>query len=150
MTTMHKIRDWLYVASFREAQDIALLKNNEIDAVLHLHQSIEYDTIPTLFVPVQEGFPLGKHDIITGLNFIAEQHAQGKKVVVACGAGISRSVIFATGALKMAESLTMSKAFSEVRKKHERAMPDELHWQSMCTYFGENTDFWEMWRTIEL
>lgn len=147
---MHKIRDWLYVASFRETQDLAQLKNHDIGAVLHLHQPIEYDDITTQFVPVQEGYPLAKQDMVNGLNFIRDQHAQGKKVVVACGAGISRSVIFATGALKMAESLTMSKAFSEVRKKHERAMPDELHWQSMCGYFGENTDFWEMWRTIEL
>lgn len=147
---MHKIRDWLFVASFRETQDLAQLENHAIGAVLQLHQSVDYDDITTLFVPVQEGYPLVKHDMVNGLNFIRDQHAQGKKVVVACGAGISRSVIFATGALKMAESLTMSKAFSEVRKKHERAMPDELHWQSMCTYFGENTDFWEMWRTIEL
>ncbi|MDX2076554.1 MAG: dual specificity protein phosphatase [bacterium] len=147
---MHKIRDWLYVASFRETQDLAQLKNQDIGAILHLHQPVEHEGIDTLFVPVQEGFPLAKNDIVRGLNFINEQHAQGKKVVVACGAGISRSVIFATGALKMDESLTMTKSFAEIRKKHERAMPDELHWQSMCAYFNETIDFWEMWRTIEL
>ena len=147
---MHKIRDWLYVSNYRETQDIAQLKNQAIGAVLQLHQPYEYKTIETLYVPVQEGFPLAKNDMVRGLNFVTDQHAQGKHVVVACGAGISRSVIFATGALKVAESLTLSKAFSEIRKKHERAMPDELHWQSMCAYFNEEMDFWEMWRTIEL
>lgn len=147
---MHKIRDWLYVASYRETQDLAQLNKQNVGAVLHLQQLVEHDGIATLYLPIQEGLPLSKHDIIAGLNFIQDQHAHGKSVVVACGAGISRSVIFAVGALKIAENISLSKAFSDIRKVHERAMPDELHWQSMCQYFGENIDFWEMWRTIEL
>ncbi len=147
---MHKIRDWLYVASYRETQDLAQLKQQNVGAVLHLQQLVEHDGIATLYLPIQEGFPLTRTEITNGLNFIHNQHTQGHVVVVACGAGISRSVIFAIGALKMAENISLAKAFSDIRKVHERAMPDELHWQSMCQYFGEKIDFWEMWRTIEL
>jgi protein-tyrosine phosphatase len=147
---MHQIRDWLYVASYRETQDPAKLKERNIGAVLHLQQLVEQEGINTLYIPIQEGIPLTKNQIATGLNYIREHHEQGKAIVVACGAGISRSVIFAVGALKMIEGLSLSKAFSDIRKVHERAMPDELHWQNMCNYFGEHIDFWEMWRTIEL
>lgn len=147
---MHKIRAWLYVAGFREIQNSSLIDDNQIGAMLLLHQPVEHDSIATLYVPVQEGLPLSKQDIVRGLDFIITQHAQGQNVVVACGAGISRSVIFAVGALRQIEALTLPQAFAEIRKKHERAMPDELHWQSMCDYFGEKVDFWEMWRTIEL
>lgn len=147
---MYKIRDWLYVASYRETQDQTHLQQHHVGAILHLQQLVEHDGIATLYLPIQEGLPILKSQVTQGLNFIQQQHDQGKVVVIACGAGISRSVIFAVAALKLIEHISLSQAFSDIRKVHERAMPDDVHWESMCQYFDEHIDFWEMWRTIDL
>lgn len=147
---MNQIRPWLFVGNFRETESLDLLTEHSIGAMLQLHRHVKHNSIAEKYIPVEEGFPLPKHAIEQGLQFVFEQQATGKNVLIACGAGVSRSVIFAVAVLKVFEKLTLPDAFSEVLKHHEKAMPDELHWQSMNEYFGEDTDYWEMWRTIAL
>lgn len=147
---MHRIRPWLYVGSQRETENPEQLQAHEIGAMLQLHRHIPQEGITEKYLPVEEGYPLPKHSIEQGIQFILDEKAAGRAVLVACGAGVSRSVMFATAALKVAENLTLPEAFSEVLKLHDKAMPDELHWKSMNEYFGEDTDYWEMWRTIAL
>ncbi|MFW5748316.1 MAG: dual specificity protein phosphatase family protein [Chloroflexota bacterium] len=147
---MYRISPWLYTGSYDESADPGLLREESIDAVLQVYRPVNHDGIQTHYIASEEGYPLPAPMLVEALAFIDAQHAQGHRVLIACGAGISRSVTFAVAALAHTEGLSLVDAFTRVLKVHPRAMPDEIHWQSLNTYFGESTDYWEMWRTIAL
>jgi protein-tyrosine phosphatase len=143
---MNEIRPWLYVGKHLEAANVALLEKHQIMAMLLLHLPLKTRGIPTLFVPIQDGVPLHADKLDKGIAFIREQKAAGHHVLVACSAGVSRSVTLATAALKLEENLTLPNAFREVRAQHPRAMPDQVLWDGLAKYFGEEISFWDIWR----
>lgn len=147
---MKTIRPWLSIGTYEETLHRATLDDAGIDAMLVLHREVEHEGLPSLYIPVEEGYALALHDLKRGIDFMLEHKDAGDHVMVACGAGISRSVTFAVGALAAAEGLTLVDSFSQIRKLHERAMPDELHWATLNRMFEESVDFWDLWQLIEL
>ena len=145
---MHRIRPWLATGKYKETQDRDALQRDGITAMLQLHRPVEQPGIPTLFIEITEGYNLPPYALEKALAFV-DKHRDGH-VLIACGVGISRSSSFAVAALKHVEGLSLVDAFSAVRKANPQAMPDERHWQDLCDYFGEQIDFWEMWKKIEL
>lgn len=143
---MIEIRPWLCVGKHVEASNLALLEQHKITAMLLVHQSLKTIGIPLLFVPIQDGVPLRSDKLERGVAFIREQKSEGRNVLVACSAGISRSVTFATAALKLEEDLTLHDAFHALREKHPAALPDQVLWAGLCKYFGEEISFWDIWR----
>lgn len=149
---MHKIRSWLYIGNYQEAQDEALLKENGINGVVQLFRPVDYNdpTLEALYLPVEEGYPLLKATIQQGIAFITERQSRGQTLLMSCGAGVSRSVTFGIIALVETEGLTLPQAFAEIRAHHPKAMPDEILWDSLCKYYNQPIDYWEMWSNLEL
>jgi predicted protein tyrosine phosphatase len=147
---MHTIRPWLSIGTLQETQDRALLDAHKVGAMLQLHRPVSQAGIPSLYVPVKEGLALQQVELADGLAFVREQRAAGAHVLIACGAGISRSVTFGVGALAQAEDLDLTSAFEAIYAIHTQAMPDERHWQALCQYFDDAVDFWAMWQNIAL
>lgn len=147
---MHQIRPWLLVGSLSETQDRPALDDAGVGAMLQLHRRVEQPGIASQYIPTQEGVVLPLHDLRQGIDFVLAQHEAGQRVLIACGAGVSRSVTFAVGTLAQAEGLSLVDAFGQIRKVHPRAMPDELHWKTLTQLFDEDIDFWQMWMEIEL
>jgi predicted protein tyrosine phosphatase len=58
--------------------------------------------------------------------------------LIACGAGISRSVAFAVAVLKEEEDLSLREALRQVRAKHPGAMPHPALLKSLSEYYGED------------
>ena len=77
------------------------------------------------------------------------QRAAGQVVLVACGAGISRSTTFAIAALKEAEQLTLRDAAQIVRRAHPGGMPHLALWESLCTTYDEQIDYLDLLRMHE-
>lgn len=147
---MKQIRDWLYVASFPAASSKLTRDSVQTQAMLQLFEPFEIDNIDTFFIPASDGVPLTAHQIESGVSFIKEHHAAGKTVMVTCGAGISRSVTFSVAALHEIEGLSLSDAYRSVHKVHPKAMPDQVHWESVAEYYGDTADFWAVWRDVVL
>ncbi|MEQ8676510.1 MAG: dual specificity protein phosphatase family protein [Aggregatilineales bacterium] len=61
--------------------------------------------------------------------------SQGKVVLVACGAGISRSVTFAMAVLMEEEDLTFTEAYREILAVHPDAMPNPFLVESLSSYY---------------
>lgn len=59
----------------------------------------------------------------------------GHSVLVACGAGISRSTTFAIAALKEAEGVSLLEAARIVRPAHFDGMPHPALWELLCHYY---------------
>jgi protein-tyrosine phosphatase len=141
---MNQIRPWLYIGKYRETIDYRLLKHHQIGAMLLLAELVEHHGITSLYLPVDDGEPLS-HDLLQqGLAFIKKQHESGKTVLVACGAGISRSGTFTIAALKEKENLALLEAFRQVQKLHPETMPHYKLWQSLCEYYEEEVPWTEL------
>lgn len=138
---MYPIRSWLYVGKFREIQDDDLLKRRGISAILQLADSIKQPNILSLYVPIEDGEPLPFEKLKKGIEFVRLAKVGGGNVLIACGAGISRSASFAIAALKEEEKLTLLDAFRQVLAKHPQARPHLELWQSLCEYYEEDVPY---------
>lgn len=138
---MYPIRPWLYVGKFSETQDDVMLRRRGIGAMLQLADSVRQPGIPSLYVPVEDGEPLPQDMLRMGVEFVRLEKALGRNVLIACGAGISRSATFTIAALKEEEALSLLDAFQQVRARHPEAMPHPALWKSLCEYYGEDVPY---------
>ena len=136
---MHKIRPWLYIGKYRETIDINILIAYRISAMLQLADKVEQIGIASLYIPVDDGEPLPVDQLRQGVDFVRAQKAAGKTVLVACGAGISRSVMFTMAVLKEEEGLTLVDALRDIQQVHPDALPHDKLVYSVCQYYGEAT-----------
>ena len=116
---------------------IHLLAEKEIGAVLQLADKVPYFCIAYLYLPVKDGMPLPDDLLRQGVDFCLSAKRQGQKVLIACGAGISRSVVFAVAVLKEAESLSLLDAVRIVGEHRPESLPHPTLWESLCGYYGE-------------
>lgn len=102
---LNRINDWLSIGNYRVTAGIA-----------------------TLYLHVNDGEYL-HHDLIAqGAAFIKAQHREGKHILVACGAGRSRSVTFGMAALKGISGFTLLRA--------------------LCDYYHEESEYETLWRDV--
>jgi len=147
---MYQVRQWLYTGGVVETENLPLLKQHHISAMLQLHRPVEQPGITSLYLPVDDGYAIPRHLLNKGVDFVKAQHATGKIILIACGAGISRSSAFVTACLHTMEGLSLRDAFWAVRAANPKAMPDEVQWQSLTGYFDDDTDFWDLWWDAEM
>lgn len=147
---MHQIRDWLFISSYALASNTEYIQKEDFDAMLQLYRPIDIPGVQSQFLEMTDGKPISTADIEAGINFVRDHHAAQEKVLVTCGAGISRSVTMTIAALKAIEGGDLEHTYRDVRKRHPDAMPDQVHWDSIATYFGEKVPFWDMWARIML
>ncbi|GAB4420448.1 MAG: hypothetical protein Fur0044_17340 [Anaerolineae bacterium] len=138
---MDRIRPWLYIGKYRETLNPHLLAANRIEAMLQLAELVEQPSIVSLYLPVEDFQPIPFDLLRQGIDFVLAAKEQGRRVLVACGAGINRSSAFCTAALKEAEGLSLLDAFYTVKKAHPEAMPHPPIWASLCEYYRENIPF---------
>jgi protein-tyrosine phosphatase len=141
---MDKIRAWLYIGKYRDTLNTHLLSARKIGAMLQLAELVEQPGIVSLYLPHEDGLPLPADLLRRGIDFILTQKALGRVVLIACGAGISRSAAFTIAALKEVEGLSLPDAFWTVKQRHPEAMPHPAIWESLCEYYQEDVSFWEM------
>jgi protein-tyrosine phosphatase len=147
---MFRIRDWLYVSGYPVASNKATVKKHDINSMLQLFEPIKMAGVESLYLHVEDGHPISHDHIKDGVGFVLKQHKKGKRVLITCGAGISRSVTFATAVLREVEGISLEAAYRDIRKRHQQALPDHIHWNSLREYYGEKTEFWEIWQSIML
>ena len=138
---MYPIRPWLYIGRFSETHDDDLLLRRGVGAMLQLADSVKHTGIPSLYLPVEDGVPLAADMLRMGVEFVRLEKALGRKVLIACVAGISRSSAFAIAALKEDEQLCLLDAFRQVRAMHPGALPHPAIWQSLCDYYAEEAPY---------
>lgn len=139
---MHIIRPWLLLGKHQETRYLNFLQTHEVEAMLQFAEKVEYPTIESLYLPIEDGIPLTKEVIQQGIAFMRTNHVQGKKLFVSCGAGISRSVTFVIAFLKETEEISLLEAYQTVLKIHTGALPHPKLWQSLCSYYQEDSPYW--------
>ncbi|MCC6260803.1 MAG: dual specificity protein phosphatase family protein [Anaerolineales bacterium] len=143
---MDEIRPWLFIGSYKDTINYDYLVTNSINAMLLFAEKVEQPNIVSLYLPVKDVTPVSNAHILEGLNFIRKHKRSGSRILVACGAGISRSSAFCAASLKEEENLSLFEAFKQVKKQHPNAFPHELIWNSFCAYYQESVPYLEIMR----
>jgi protein-tyrosine phosphatase len=138
---MYLIRPWLYLGKYQETLTPDHLAFNRIEAMLVFAGPVQNPNIQTLYIPLEDGLPVADEILRKGLDFINGHKQNGKNVLVACGAGISRSAGFVVAALKEAENITLLEAYRQVFMVHPGALPHPAIWKSLCTYYQEEFSY---------
>lgn len=147
---MYEIRPWLFIGGFRDSADPEVLALHRIDAVLQLAGAPPAPGCETLALEVEDGAPIPPEVLRAGVDFVAAARCAGRRCLVVCGAGISRSVAFATAALCEAEGLGLLAAAAEVRRGNPDAVFHPLLWESLTAFIGEEVPFREVLLRIGL
>jgi len=141
---MFVIRPWLLLGKYQETLNLPLLQAHTIGAMLQFAEQVDYPGMATLYLPVEDGTPITKEVFQKGIEFILSHKAEGNKVLVSCGAGISRSVTFIIAALKETENITLPEAYQVVLKVQPKALPHPVVWQSLGDFYGETLPYWHL------
>jgi protein-tyrosine phosphatase len=144
MKAMYQIRPWLFVGSFRDTVDDELLERHQIGALLQLASPAAPPRCPTLVLMIEDGEPIAPATLEHGVEFVAQAHARGVVCLIACGAGISRSVVFATAALCRIEGLALLDAATTVKRANPAAVFHPVLWDSLVEFTGEPVPFREV------
>jgi predicted protein tyrosine phosphatase len=132
---MYFVRPWLAIGKYVETTDEDFYAPHGITAMLQLAEPVEQPGVESLFLVVNDGQTIPQEKLQKGIDFICEQKAAGKVVLSACGAGISRSVIFAWGAMVQAEKLDFFEAYRLIQQEHPQAQPHLTLCISLAEYF---------------
>ena len=143
---MNKIRPWLYIGKYAETTDHEWLKVNGITAMLLLAEPVKHLGIASLYLQVEDGIPIPDGLLEAGVDFIKKQKDAGQTILVACGAGVSRSGTYAIAALAKIEQLELLQATKEVKHSHPATFPHPELWLSLCEYLGKELSYSEMMR----
>lgn len=146
---MIRIRDWLFIGKYVDTRSADLLAHYGIKAILQLAEPVPQDDMEVLFLDVEDGDDLPGDMIEKGVDFIREQKASDNPVLVACGAGISRSVIFGMAALMEEEDRSLFDSFAEIYAHHPAAEPHPELVRSLGAYKGLELDPLSIWRGLE-
>lgn len=143
---MYRIRPWLYLGSFVDAVNAPLFAIHQIQMILALVEVHRFPNIEYLYLPVEEGLPVLPEHFRQGVDFLLQARQRACNALVACGAGISRSAVFAIAALHEAEGLDLLAAVRQVRRHNPDALPNARLWDSLCEYYGQPISYLEMIR----
>lgn len=98
---------------------------------------IRYPGVTALYLPVDDGVPIPEEILRQGVDFVLQGKNEERIVLIACGAGMSRSVAFAIAVLKETEGLNLLQALRDIRSRHAKASPHPALWESLCHYYKE-------------
>ena len=141
---MYLVRPWLYIGKQRDALSLPHLRARHIQAMLQLEELVVQPGIHALHLPIADGAPIPLPYFRRGVSFILLEHGLGRNVLIACAAGISRSVTFAIAALKETEGTPLLAAYGEIVQRHAMALPHPVLWQFLCSYYREHTPYIEV------
>jgi protein-tyrosine phosphatase len=142
---MYQIRPWLFVGKYRETANRTILNTHQITAMLQLAETVEQPGITSLYLPVEDGEPLPYDLLAKGVTFVSQQKMAGSRILIACAAGISRSVTFAIAVLHDEEGISLLDAFHDIHSIHPDALPHYELWYSLCEYYHENVPLERLW-----
>lgn len=135
--------------SYRDRQAADQLAAYDVESMLQLAGLITHPGIASFYLPIEDGEVIEQDVLARGIAYILAQHAADHTVLVACGAGISRSTTFAIAALKAAEDRSLRDAARIVRQVHPQGMPHHALWSSLCAYYQEPVPYLELLRIPE-
>jgi protein-tyrosine phosphatase len=136
--------DWITsgiaIGSIRDAQDHRTLAAERVDAVLRLLEEAEEEQsllswTSSLWLRVTDGRALDPALLRRGVDFLRDQRNVGRKVLVHCGLGQSRSPTFVAAYLHE-EGETLLNAFLLIQRARPSALPHPELLRSLVQFYS--------------
>jgi len=134
---MYRIRPWLYIGKVRETGNPSMMSAYNIGAILQLAYPATHPNIESLYIEIDDGIPLPPNALQQGLAFAHAQRNLGRTLVIGCGAGISRSVMFTMAVLHEEEGISLLDAYEQIAAIHPEAMPHYELLKSLGAYYND-------------
>jgi protein-tyrosine phosphatase len=142
---MNRVLDWLYVGPYRDALDAALLREAGIEAVLSLAYPIRHDDIFVRYVPFDDGRSIPEEALHRAVGYARRQRRVGRRLLIACSAGVSRSPAIAIAVLYEVERYPLVEAFRTVLTRVPSASPAPAVWNSLCRHYRQMVGVNDVW-----
>jgi Dual specificity phosphatase, catalytic domain len=140
---MDMVVDGIWIGGRRDALDHAHCQTTGIEAVLQLYgpepEALAFPfarEVRSLFVI--DGEPLPASALSAGVGFIQAQRAQGRRLLVTCGAGQSRSAVFVAAHL-YEQGTELLEAFSTLMSRRPQILPHPVLLRSLVNYYRLST-----------
>ena len=121
---MNKITETVYQGNVKDAFEAS--KTKSVDAIIYLGQLIpeelSYSKLPIVHIPMNDGHN-SKEKLELALTSIIFM-AQDLVILIACRAGLSRSVALTIGYLMSYKGMSYGEAYLLVKKKIPKALPE--------------------------
>ena len=111
-------------------------------------EDVRYPGIASLYLAIEDGIPIESHVLKEGLDFVATHKRKGHAVLIARGAGQSRSLTFGIAALIEEERLTLMDALRTIVSNYPDAEPHQALWESLCRHYGEEIPYFDMLKAL--
>ena len=147
---MDMIRPWLLIGKYRDTISRSDLQAEQIQALLTFAEPVAHPGIVCRYLSVEDGVPLNLEVFEIGRAFIQYCYCNNQRVLVACGAGISRSATFVIAALKEMEPIGLLEAAQSVYQARPTIFPHYALWASLCTYYHEDVPYRTLIRTLQV
>jgi protein-tyrosine phosphatase len=148
---MDWITDQLALGSRREALDPAVIEREGVEAILTVYEDGEPEgsfSVPHLLhLHVRDGKPLPPDVLRRGTAFVREQHAAGRKVLVACALGISRSPTFVAACLHEG-GMDLREAFATILQRRRQVLPHPALLRSLVECYGGDCSVEELLQAV--
>jgi protein-tyrosine phosphatase len=144
---MDEIRPWLYIGNYNDTLNKDDLDSKSIQAMLQFAAQVQQIGVTSLYLPIKDMSPIPPYLFKEGVEFVQSEKEKGHTILIACAAGINRSTAFCIASLKEIEGLSLLDAFKEVKRSHSKSMPQEMVWESLCSYYQEETSYLDLLRT---
>lgn len=141
LKTMDFITSQLAVGSREDAENSAALAAYGIDAVLSLVPLARPAAVARqLSLALPDRVALPKYLIDEAIDFLLDQITRGRRVLLHCEMGISRSPSIAAAYLHLAQGITLDEALCLIRKARPIAEPHPTLIASLWSHFGTHDE----------
>ena len=113
--------------------DIDDSRNPEgVDAVLNVAVEVEIlHSLPCLHLKIEDGRSIRSRGLSRAVKFLTGHTSAGRKVLVHCYAGASRSPSFVAAFLSKTTGISTVDALKIIQEKRRKADPDPVVWLSI-------------------
>ena len=134
---MDQVTPRLFLGSRSDAANPALLKQHAIDAVLSLEPVRLIASVRCqLILQLKDRQPMPLATLEQAVDFIALQIEQGRRVLVHCQMGISRSPTLVLAYLHRHAGLSLDQALARIQRARPQAEPHPVLLQSLSEHYA--------------
>lgn len=121
---MNKITETIYQGDVKDA--LKASKTKSVDAIVYLGQlmpeELSYSKLPIIHIPMNDGYN-SEEKLEVAITLIIFM-AQDMVTLIACRAGLSRSVALTIGYLMAYKNMSYGEAYLLIKKKIPEALPE--------------------------
>jgi protein-tyrosine phosphatase len=138
---MNAIADGIFVGTVSDAEDEPLLRGRGIEVVISLtHDAPNTGSVDRVDIPMLDGPRNEYSSFADAAETVVERREAGKRVLVHCSAGASRSPAVAAAAMTRLTDRNLDEAFEQVLARRPEVDPHEALVRRAATFVARGRE----------